>query len=232
MNNEKLDYIDKNLYTLDSFTSVKKEEAKYIYKFLIENSIHRTLEIGLAFGRSAAYIISATDSKHIAIDPFQIRYQNAGIKNLQMLGFEERFILKADYSHNILPSLLKEDQKFDFIFIDGSHRFDGIFIDFYYSDLLLEKNGYILFHDSWMRTVQLVISYIKTNRKNYKFIKTPLRNLIMIQKVGDDYRSWSFHKEFFTLKSLISHNINMSIHNGKHNFLKSLISKMKDKGLI
>lgn len=232
MSEEKLDYIDKNLCILDSFTSVKKEEAKYIYKFLTENGICRTLEIGLAFGRSAAYIISATDSTHIAIDPFQIRYQNTGIKNLQMLGLEERFILKADYSHNILPSLLKEDKKFDFIFIDGSHRFDGIFVDFYYSDLLLEKNGYILFHDSWMRTVQLVISYIRTNRKNYKFVKTPLRNLIMIQKVNDDNRSWSFHKEFFTLKSLISHNINMSIHNGKQNFLKSLISKMKDKEWI
>ncbi len=156
MREEKLDYIDKNLCTLDSFTSVKKEEAKYIYRFLTENSIHRTLEIGLAFGRSAAYIISATDSTHIAIDPFQIRYKNTGIKNLQMLGLEERFILKADYSHNILPSLLKEDKKFDFIFIDGSHRFDGIFVDFYYSDLLLEKNGYILFD------IQMMTSHFKT----------------------------------------------------------------------
>lgn len=219
-------YINENLITLNSTTSVKEEEAKYIYKFLIENNIYNTLEIGMAFGRSAAHIIAATNSKHVAIDPFQSHFQNLGINNIQKLGFGDYLILKEDYSHNVLPSLLKENRKFDFIFIDGSHRFDGIFIDFYYSDLLLEKNGYMLFHDTWMRSTRLVLSFIKTNRHDYRFIKVPLRNLALVQKIGEDNRSWMFYKEFFTLKSIVSHNINIWMENGKHSFLKSFISKI------
>lgn len=226
MNDKKLEYINKNLYMSDSITSIKKEEARYIYEFLIEKKIYKTLEIGMAFGRSAAHIIAATNSRHIVIDPYQIDFQNLGIKNLQKLGFGEYLILKEDYSHNILPTLLKENQRFDFIFIDGGHRFDSIFIDFYYSDLLLEKDGYILFHDARARTTQLVISFVRTNRNDYRHINVPLRNLIMIQKVGDDNRSCKFHKEFFTLKSII---YNKLVNNP---LISKMIIKIIDKGWI
>lgn len=215
-----------NMNTLDDITSIKKEEARYIYEFLIEKNIMKTLEIGLGFGLSAAHIIAATRSSHVAIDPFQKNFKYFGIKNLQKIGFKNNLIFKEDYSHNVLPDLLRDNKKFEFIFIDGSHRFDGIFIDFYYSDLLLEKNGYILFHDTWMRSTQMVLSFIRTNRKDYKFIKTPLRNLDMIQKVGSDNRSWIFYKEFFTLNSIISHNVNIWIRNKNQNLFESLVSKI------
>ncbi|MGF1559026.1 MAG: hypothetical protein ACFCUL_08055, partial [Flavobacteriaceae bacterium] len=59
--------------------------------------------------------------------------------------------------------LLLEELRIDFAFIDGGHKFDDIFIDFYYIDLLLNIEGYVLFHDSWMRSTQHVISWIKNN---------------------------------------------------------------------
>ena len=218
MKNVSPEDINEELVTLKEYrcSAIKKDEAKYIYDLLNEKNLCKTLEIGFAFGNSTAHIIAATNSNHIAIDPFQeIYFQNLGIKNLEKLGLEDRLIFVSDYSHNVLPLLLKEHRKFDFIFIDGGHRFDFIFIDFYYSDLLLEKGGYFLFHDTWMRSVQLVLSFIAENRKDYKRIDIPLKDLALVQKVGDDDRDAMFYKEFFTYKSIITHNVKMLIRSFK-----------------
>jgi len=93
--------------------------------------------------------------------------------------------------------------KIDFAFIDGGHKFDEIFLDFYYVDLLLNQNGYVLFHDAWMRSTQMVASWIRNNKVNYALIKTPMENLILFQKTGKDNREWYHFKEFVTFKSFI-----------------------------
>ena len=93
---------------------------------------------------------------------------------------------------------------FDFAIIDGDHKFDSVFIDFYYADLILNQKGYVLFYDSWMQSIQTVCSWIKNNKKNYKLIKIPINNLIMFQKMGIDNRKWSHFKSFFTLKSIFT----------------------------
>jgi predicted O-methyltransferase YrrM len=212
----------------DTFSAIKTEEAKFIYDFVKDNQIKKTLEIGFAFAKSAAHIIAASNSKHIACDPFQGNYNSMGLSNIEKLRFKELLEFYPDYSHNILPLLLKENRNFEFIFIDGDHKFDGIFIDFYYADLLLNKEGYILLHDTWMRSTRLVESFIKTNRKDYKHIKTPLRNFSLFQKVGSDNRNGMYFKEFYTFKSLVTHSIISWMSDGKRNFIKRMLSKIKD----
>lgn len=144
--------------------SISKRAGEFIYDFLKKRKLVNTLEIGLAYGSSAAHIISSTHSKHIAIDPFQKDYDYLGIKNLKKLNLHKYLILENDFSHNVLPRFLKENKKIDFAFIDGDHKYDSIFVDFYYVDLLLSDQGFILFDDSWMRSVQLVSSFIKKIR--------------------------------------------------------------------
>ncbi len=182
---------------------IKKDEAEWIYSFLKKRHIKKTLEVGFSFGCSAAYIISATHSRHYVIDPYQHVYKNLGLKNIKRLGLSKYLIFEKDFSHNALPRLLGKGVKIDFAFIDGGHKFDEIFIDFYYIDSLLNNNGYVLFHDTWMRSTQLVASWIKKNKPNYKQIKIPTRNMVMFQKIAVDKRLWYHFKEFYTLKSII-----------------------------
>ncbi|PIN91104.1 hypothetical protein COU57_01985 [Candidatus Pacearchaeota archaeon CG10_big_fil_rev_8_21_14_0_10_32_14] len=189
----------------DKQTSITREEARFIYNFLTKNNIKKTLEVGFAYGCSASYIISATKDKHYVIDPFQNKYSYLGIKNLKKLKLDNPLIFKGDYSHNVLPRLLKDGVKINFAFIDGGHKFDDIFIDFYYIDLLLNKNGFVLFHDAWLMSTQHVISWIKNNKENYMILKTPVENLILVQKRGDDDRKWYSFNGFFTYKSYLSH---------------------------
>ncbi|TGE18371.1 class I SAM-dependent methyltransferase [Hymenobacter elongatus] len=46
----------------------------------------------------------------------------------------------------MLPRLVKDGRRFDFIVIDGNHTLDGVLVDFSYPDLLLNDGHYILFH--------------------------------------------------------------------------------------
>lgn len=213
----------------DSASPIKSNEAKFIYDFLIQKGLARTLETGFAYGKSASHIMAATQSKHIAMDPFQDRYQNLGIKNIQELGFDKNLELHEDYSHHVLPKLVVQKEKFDFIFIDGDHKFDGIFVDFYYADLLLETDGYVLLHDTWMRSTQLVASFIKKNRKDYHYLKTPCRNFALFQKVSADQRDGMYYKEFFTWKSTFSHGLIRWMSTGKKSLIKRMMFSIKEK---
>jgi hypothetical protein len=212
----------------DKTSAIKIKEAQFIYDFIEKNDIIDTLETGLGFARSASYIIAATDNMHIAMDPFQDIFENIGLKNIERLGMTKKLDFRSDYSHNVLPALLLEGRKFNFIFIDGDHKFDGMFLDFYYSDLLVKNGGYILFHDTWMRSTRLVERYIKTNRSDYMQIKTSLRNFSLFKKVGEDKRDGMYFKEFYTMNSIFLHSLIRWMTTGKDNFIKKSLMKIKD----
>jgi predicted O-methyltransferase YrrM len=191
------------------YVSISEVEGKFIHNWIGEHQLSATLEIGLAYGASAVSIMSAHGGMHTCVDPFQEQsYQNIGLKNLEAFGYQDRLIYYQDFSHNILPRLHAEGRKYDFIFIDGSHHFDNMFVDFYFANLLLSQNGYILFHDSWMRSTQLVVSYIRHNRSNYAQNSGAGLNLIMFQKSSIRHKlAWDDFNEFYTLRGMLSHSI-------------------------
>jgi len=213
----------------DSVSAIKQSEASFIYQFIKEKNLSRTLETGFAFARSASHIMAATGQEHITIDPFQSNYKNMGLSNIEKLGFSDKLKFKPDFSHNILPKLLEEKRVFDFIFIDGSHTFDGIFVDFYFANLLLEKDGYIMLHDTWMRSTRLVENYIKTNLLNYRQIHSPMRNICIFQKIEEDKRNGMAFKEFYTYKSYFVFKIITWLTEGKETFLKKMALKLKNR---
>lgn len=212
----------------DTVSAIKQNEASFIYQFVKEKNLSHTLETGFAFARSASHIMAATGKEHIAVDPFQDHYKNMGLSNIKKLGFSDKLIFKPDFSHNVLPKLVDENKNFDFIFIDGSHTFDGIFVDFYYANLLLEKNGYVMFHDTWMRSTCLVQSYIKKNYKCYRAVSSPLKNICIFQKIDEDNRDGMVFKEFYTLKSYFAYKLITWMTSGKKTGLKKLALKLKE----
>ncbi len=205
----------------NSTTPVKPEEAKTIYDFITEKGIERTLEIGFAYGRSASHIMAATGKPHIALDPFQDYYKNLGAKNIEKLGFKDQLELIRDFSHNVLPRFVSEKRKFDFIFIDGDHKFDGIFVDFYYADLLIDKGGFLLFHDTWMRSTELVLQFIRKNRKDYKEIPLANPNMVMMEKIAeDDPRDGMHFREFYNTRTLLRHHATMHMYENPNGLLR------------
>lgn len=189
------------------YISVRPVEGEFMHRWIKEHNLSRTLEIGLAYGASACSIMSAHHGTHTCIDPFQDQYGNLGLDNLASLGYSGRLDFHPDFSYIVLPQLLAAKRNFDFAFIDGNHRYDAIFVDFFFVDLLLADQGYVLFHDAWMRGTQLVGSFIWRNRKDYRRMRCPVKNMILFQKIGQDGRSTQHFREFYTLKSFFSHRL-------------------------
>ena len=57
------------------------------------------------------------------------------------------FNIYKNYSNKVLPELCLKDKKYDFIYIDASHKADDTFVDAYYADKLLNVNGLLIFDD-------------------------------------------------------------------------------------
>ena len=213
----------------DRATPIKENEARFIYDFLRQHQLKDTLECGFAYARSGAHIMAATGSRHVAIDPFQGRYGNWGLQNVEKFGLSCQLEFHHDFSHNVLPLLLREGRRFDFIFIDGDHKFDGVLVDFYYADLLLRPGGYILFHDTWMRSTSLVTAFVGTNRADYTTVPTPLRNLHLVRKTGQDARNGMFFREFYTFSKILTHSIIRWITTGPESGLKRAVLHLKER---
>lgn len=159
---------------------------------------------------SANYILSSNDSITLtSIDPFQEQdYANNGLENLKKNGFHKRHQHINELSELALPELLRKEERFDFIFIDGDHKFEGALIDFYYASKLIEKGGIIILDDLWMRGLRLVKSYIEANREDFEVVNLTSKNLFGFRKTGNDRRDGMHFKEFYSAKGFLKYHVN------------------------
>jgi predicted O-methyltransferase YrrM len=143
---------------------------RVIRELLIRDSCARTLEIGLAYGASALAILSTLQGlgneefKHVAIDPYQDKdWGGAGARLIADEGYSDHFTLYSGMSSMVLPMLASGPERYDLIYVDGSHLFEEVFVDFYYCFLILKKGGVIVFDDCCDPHVAKVMRFIKRN---------------------------------------------------------------------
>jgi Methyltransferase domain len=126
-----------------------------------------TLEIGMALGGSSLIFADVGRSVcsgaycHTAIDPFQSTvWDGVGVQGLESAGLLSCVELLEEPSCLVLPRLLAEGRRFGLIYVDGSHIFEDVFVDAYFSARLLTDQGYLLFDDSSDRHVSKVLAFI------------------------------------------------------------------------
>jgi predicted O-methyltransferase YrrM len=127
----------------------------------------RTIEVGLALGMSALFMSAAVlprGGRHVAIDPFQQEsWKGAGLRTLRDAGVYEIVEVIEEESQLALPRLLAEGRRFDFAFIDGDHRFEGVFVDLYFMTRLIEPGRLVVVDDMWMPSVRTAVAYVERN---------------------------------------------------------------------
>ncbi len=122
-----------------------------------------SLEIGLAYGVSTLFICDAIQQlpqpgTHIVLDPFQNgKWRGIGLRNLREAGLESLVEFHDTPSELFLPQLVAAGRQVDFAFIDGLHRFDQAFVEFFYVNRLLRPGGIVLFDDAERRSVNRVL---------------------------------------------------------------------------
>lgn len=185
-----------NNKVLKIHSSIKELEGNYITDVIKNNNYKKCLEIGMAFGISAFYILLNNNTTLVSIDPYQkTQWNNNGIKLLKEFGLDKKHKCIEEKSYNSLPKLLKDNNLYDFIFIDGWHTFDYTLIDFFYADKLLKIGGSIIIDDALHKGVSKTIQYIDNNYKNYKRVASPI-TVASYLKMDDDKRPWNYHTNF------------------------------------
>jgi predicted O-methyltransferase YrrM len=187
--------LDNQIIKINS--AIKSQEGKFISDTIQHYQFKNCLEIGFAFGISAMYILSSSETtKLISIDPFQsTQWNNNGKKLIQELDLHKRHTCVEEKSYLALPKLLMKHQTFDFIFIDGWHTFDYTIVDFFYAFLLLNVGGIIIIDDALHKGVNKCIKYLETNYINCRKLKSP-STIACFKKIKEDTRDWDFHVNF------------------------------------
>ena len=69
----------------------------------------------------------------------------------------------AGDSQIVLPHLLDEGRSFDLAFVDGNHRFDGVFVDLVYLGKLLRPGGVVFIDDYHLPGIARAVSFFISN---------------------------------------------------------------------
>lgn len=140
-------------------------------RLCMERKPRRTLEIGMCFGASCLLLsachrelTSVGLRQHVALDPFQYTvWQDAGLMAVQRAGLSEYLDFRQVPSSLALPQLLREDARFDLIYVDGSHLVEDVFVDAYFCVRLLTVGGVVAFDDSSDPHVAKVLRFLRNN---------------------------------------------------------------------
>jgi predicted O-methyltransferase YrrM len=90
-------------------------------------------------------------------------YVGVGLQILEEAGVRDRVEFYAEESQMVLPRLLAEGRRFDLAFLDGNHRFEGVFLDLIYSGRLLKEGGIVFVDDTQLPGVRRAIDFCVAN---------------------------------------------------------------------
>jgi predicted O-methyltransferase YrrM len=204
--------VDAILHQIDGTTRISPEEGTALTLLATRVTATRTLEVGLGYGFSTAYLLAALANRqqteavvHVAIDPFQFTDWNGiGITTAMDLVAASPWLSDSSFqciherSDIALAGLLKEGRVFDLAFIDGYHRFDDVLVDFTMAAQMCPMGGVIVLHDMWLPGIASVAGFIRSNRADFAEVQTGCENLFAVTRVGDDVRNWDHFVPFAT----------------------------------
>ena len=148
---------------LHSNTSL--EQCEFLQAIVRRSEAVECLEVGLAYGISAIAICEAaaerTGGTLTTVDPFQCTaWSNVGIVNIERAGYSGMATHFEEHSQTLLPYLLRQGARFDFVYVDTTKVFDAVLLDAYFATRLLRVGGVVVFDDCSWPGVRKVMRYL------------------------------------------------------------------------
>ena len=180
--------------------SVTRAACEYLYKTVRNLKPHRTVEVGLAWGGSSTAICAAlrdneNGARATIMDPHQDlpggphTYHGVGLEQLDRTGLRTLVDFHQERSDWVLAHLCHDGHRIQFGFIDGDHRLDPTFVDFYFIDRMLDVGGVVVFDDFQFPAVQSVIAHAMAHL-HYDLISCPPSRLAALRKTKLDDRGF------------------------------------------
>lgn len=218
----------------------KPEEYKKLLDFLNDNSKKRyALEIGSNYGGTSVglcnlfeNVISVDIKYHPNFDEIKSRHKNYN------------YIISDSNSDVTIQYLKNLNIKFDFIFIDADHSYEGVKSDFLKYKQFLSSDGYVAFHDI-VKSQENINNNIRVSDfweeikvqylQHFEFISENIQtqystnNLFHKIMSGQKYETWGGIGLIKNINlTIFSHNF---LENNWFNIIKNQLEKMKSFGL-
>ena len=191
LSENKFTYEGKDVELIDG---IPIEEVEMIYEVMSEYKPKSSLEIGLCHGISSMAIcdnLKESNGVNHIIDP-GLRINKYGINNLEKAGLKDNFIHYDGVSEVVLPQLLQDDFKVDFVFMDGWLTLDHLMLDFFYIDKILNIGGIVMFDNCEMSSVKEAFNYFSQYPSYHELTSYLYRCRYLIKESGDK-RNWNWH---------------------------------------
>ncbi len=150
--------------------AVSPAEGEALRDWVFREGAVQTIEIGLGYGISALHICEGLlmsgnpAARHVVLDPNQSeRFSDCGLQVLEEAGVRQFVEHHSEFSEIALPRFLKEGRRFDLGFVDGNHRFDGVFLDLFYLGRLIRRGGILILDDYNLPGVRRAVSFFLAN---------------------------------------------------------------------
>jgi predicted O-methyltransferase YrrM len=150
--------------------AVYAAEAGALRDWVLREGATQTIEIGLGYGISALHVCegllgtAGPAGRHVALDPYQAtRFADLGLQFLEEAGVAKMVEHHVEASEIALPRFLGEGRRFHLAFVDGNHRFDGVFLDLVFLGQLLRPGGIAFVDDYQLPAVARATSFFLKN---------------------------------------------------------------------
>jgi predicted O-methyltransferase YrrM len=150
--------------------AIPPAEGEALREVVIAEGVTRTIEIGLGYAISALHICEGLlsggqpNAKHVVIDPYQrSRYADVGLRLLERAGVADLVEYLPSPSEVALPAMVEQGARFDLAFVDGNHRFDGVFVDLFFLGRLVQPGGVVFLDDHQLPGAARAASFFVEN---------------------------------------------------------------------
>jgi predicted O-methyltransferase YrrM len=149
--------------------AIGPDEGSALRDWVRREAADQTIETGLGYAVSTLFICegllaNGPGGRHVAIDPhLPDSHVDTGLRALEEAGVRELVEFHAEGSEVVLPRLLAEGRQFDLAFIDGNHRFEGVFLDLVYSGRLVRPGAVVLADDMQLPAVRRATAFCVSN---------------------------------------------------------------------
>ena len=239
INNDFLDYADMYNWTNDlpNNTNAKVTFVKFLSNFITYNSCE-ILEIGTFAGTSVIGMLQyLPNANATTIDPWvsyvekecateintsslekilEMNIEETFYKNILKAGFKEKVTAIKGDSAFVLIDLIKQNKRYDFIYVDGSHKAIDCYSDCLLSWQLLNDNG-IMAIDDYLYKISLTDEFENVQKGVDHFLEKIKGQYIILEK---GYR-------IFIKKLNVAMFANQFLEN-KYNFLCSTSSDINE----
>lgn len=186
--------IDQNGQTVPFEDCFDEGSGTLLYETIRAHRPKVLVELGFAHGSSTLYMLQALadngEGKLITFDFIQTtHYRGVGLKNVERAGLGQYHQFVESRSEMALASLVQQNFRCDWLWIDTSHQFDQTMVEVYFGDKILVPNGIMAFHDYDLYSVRAACNFLETNL-NYRLHPSHSEVCRILIKYAEDNRVW------------------------------------------